>query len=153
MKNIVNTFKITIPAVSKNESFCRSISTAFLSQADPTVEEIADVKTVISEAVTNCIVHAYKKEKNEKKKLIYIQGIHFSDNSFRFRIRDNGCGIEDVNQAMKPLYTTDSDNERTGMGLPIMQTFSDTFKIKSIPGKGTLITFTKKISSAYEEHI
>ena len=147
----VNTFKAVIPALGRNEAYCRNLAVAFLAQADPTVEEIADVKTVISEAVTNCIVHAYKNEKDEGNRKIYIEGTQFDDNTFRFTVKDKGCGIENIAKAMQPLYTTDADNERSGMGLPIMQTFSDSFKIKSELQKGTVITFSKKVKGSDED--
>ncbi len=147
-KKPTNSFKLIIPALSKNEAYCRSIAVAFAAQCDPTVEEIADIKTVISEAVTNCIVHAYKETKDERKKLIYINCELFEGNVFKFTVRDKGCGIADIGRAMEPLYTTDCENERSGMGLPIMKTFSDTFKVKSEVGKGTTVTFTKKVNIA-----
>ena len=150
MKKIVNSFKLSLPAISRNEAFCRSIAISFLAQADPTIEEIADIKTVMSEAVTNCIVHAYRQEADEKKKIIYISAMRFEDNTFKFTVKDKGCGIADIEKAMQPLYTTDSESERSGMGLPIMQTFSDSFKIKSNIGKGTVVTFSKKVSSGNE---
>ena len=150
MKKTVNSFKLTLPAISRNESYCRNIAISFLAQADPTVEEIADIKTVMSEAVTNCIVHAYRQEVDEKKKIIYISGVQYEDNTFKFTVKDKGCGIPDIEKAMQPLYTTDAESERSGMGLPIMKTFSDTFKIKSEVGRGTVITFIKKVSSGNE---
>lgn len=150
MKKTVNSFKLSLPAISRNEAYCRSIAISFLAQSDPTVEEIADIKTVMSEAVTNCIVHAYRHETEERKKVIYISGIQLEDNTFKFTVRDKGCGIPDIEKAMQPLYTTDSESERSGMGLPIMKTFSDSFKIKSEVGKGTVVTFSKKVSSGNE---
>lgn len=149
-KEVINSFKATFPAKSQNEAICRSIAAIFTSQCNPTIEEIADIKTVISEAVTNCIVHAYKNTPQETKKYIYITAELYSDNTLKFIIKDKGCGIPDIAMAMQPLYTTDAENERSGMGLPIMQTFSDTFKIKSTPEKGTTITFTKKINQGNE---
>ena len=143
-----NRFKLVVPAISQNESYCRSIAVAFAAQCDPTVEEIADIKTVMSEAVTNCIVHAYKNETDESKKMIYITCDLFKDNTFRFSIKDKGCGIQDVKMAMEPLYTTDAENERSGMGLPIMETFSDSLKVNSTLGKGTTVIFTKKVNKA-----
>lgn len=142
----INRFKLVVPAISRNESYCRSIAVAFVAQCDPTVEEIADIKTVMSEAVTNCIVHAYKDTQEEKKKLIYISCELYEGNIFKFTVKDKGCGIKDLDMAMQPLFTTDSESERSGMGLPIMKTFSDSFKIKSFVGKGTTVTFTKKVN-------
>ena len=147
-KKIINSFKLTVPAISRNESYCRSIAVAFVAQCDPTVEEIADIKTVMSEAVTNSIVHAYKDYGDEKKKLIYISCELYEGNIFRFTVKDKGCGIKNIEEAMQPLYTTDAENERSGMGLPIMKTFSDTFKIRSVIDKGTTVVFTKKVNVA-----
>ncbi len=149
-KKIINQMKLTLPAISRNESFCRSLAASFVAQCDPTIEEIADIKTVISEAVTNCIVHAYRNETDDKKKLIYISCILYDDNTFKFTVKDKGCGITDIQKAMEPLYTTDSENERSGMGLPIMKSFSDTFKIKTKNESGTTVTFTKKIGTENE---
>ena len=151
MKRIINTFKLTVPAISRNEAYCRSTATSFLAGADPTVEEIADIKTIMSEAVTNCIVHAYRQEPDMRKRTIYISGIQYDDNTFKFTIKDKGCGISDISKAMEPLFTTDAENERSGMGLPIMQTFSDSLKIRSELGKGTTVVFTKKVNSYNEQ--
>lgn len=149
-KEVINSIKATFPAISQNEAICRSMAAIFTSQCNPTIEELADIKTIISEAVTNCIVHAYKNVPKEDKRYIYITAQLYRDNTLKFTIKDNGCGIADINMAMQPLYTTDAENERSGMGLPIMQSFSDTFKIKSKLGKGTTIIFTKKISQVNE---
>lgn len=144
-KNIVNSLKLTIPAISRNESFCRSFAASFAAQCDPTIEEIADIKTIISEAVTNCIVHAYRSETDERNKLIYITCTLYDDNVFKFTVKDNGCGISNIEKAMEPFYTTDAENERSGMGLPIMKSFSDSLRISTKAGKGTKIIVTKKI--------
>ena len=144
-KKSINSFKTVLPAISRNEQFCRSIAVAFAAQCDPTVEEIADIKTIVSEAVTNCIVHAYRAETKESQKLIYITCELYEGGLLRFTVKDKGCGIADIEQAMEPLYTTDAENERSGMGLPIMKAFSDSFSIRSTVGKGTKIIFTKRI--------
>ena len=146
-KSVINSIKITVPATSRNESFCRSLAASFVSQCDPTIEEIADVKTIISEAVTNCIVHAYKNENNEKNKQIYITCTLFDDNTFKCTVKDKGCGIPNLEKAMEPLFTTDAENERSGMGLPIMKTFSDTLRVTTKAGEGTKVIFTKKIGA------
>lgn len=145
-KKIINSFKLSVPALSRNEAYCRSAAVAFAAQCDPTIEEIADIKTVISEAVTNCIVHAYKNSDISCDRIIYISAILYDDNTFKFTIKDKGCGIPDISAAMEPLYTTDPENERSGMGMPIMKTFSDTFKVRSTVGKGTSVVFTKRIN-------
>ncbi|MBE6705506.1 MAG: anti-sigma F factor [Ruminococcaceae bacterium] len=149
--NKLNMFRLTVPALSRNEAFCRSTAIAFAAQADPTIEEIADIKTIMSEAVTNCIVHAYKDEPLLKNRVIYITGVQLEDNTFKFTVKDKGCGISDIKQAMQPLFTTDAENERSGMGLPIMQAFSDKLKITSSPGKGTTVTFVKRIGGRNEK--
>lgn len=149
-KKIVNSFKLSVPALSRNEAYCRSAAVAFAAQCDPTVEELADIKTVISEAVTNCIVHAYRECNDKSDRTVYITGTLYEDNTFRFTIKDKGCGIPDIKMAMEPLFTTDPENERSGMGMPIMKTFSDSFKIKSTVNKGTTVIFTKKVNGRYD---
>ena len=141
-KTKTNEFKMQIPSSSINEGFARKVCSDFLSMLDPTLSEIADIRTVVSEAVTNCIVHAYK----EQAGTIYISGKSFSDRSIELKIRDNGCGIKDIKKAMEPLYTTDTSGERGGMGFAIMNTFTDKLKIKSTVGKGTTITMIKKLN-------
>lgn len=138
---IKNRFKITLSARSSNESFARACVSAFATQLDPTLEEINDIKTAVSEAVTNCIVHAYK----EKIGDIYITAELLDDNSIRIKIRDKGCGIENIDKAMEPLYTT-VGGERAGLGFAVMQSFMDYIKVSSKVGKGTTVTLIKKIS-------
>lgn len=141
MKKAVNDFKMNILSRSVNEGFLRAVVSAFCSLCDPTVEEISDVKTAVSEAVTNCIVHGYK----EKSGRIYIDAALYEDNTVRIKIRDRGCGIEDVSRAMQPLFTTAGD-ERSGLGFTVMESFSDKLTVRSQPGKGTVVTLTKKLS-------
>lgn len=138
---INNKFSMNIMAKSANEGFARACISAFAAQLDPTLEEINDIKTAVSEAVTNCIVHAYK----EKIGKIYISGELCENNIIRIKIRDAGCGIENVEKAMEPLYTT-VGGERAGLGFAVMQSFMDTVKVRSALGKGTTIVMTKKIS-------
>jgi len=132
---------MTLTSRSSNESFARACISAFAIQLDPTLEEISDIKTAVSEAVTNCIVHAYK----EKLGNIYITAELFDDNSIRIKIRDKGCGIENIEKAMEPLYTT-VGGERAGLGFAVMQSFMDKIKVSSKPGKGTTVTMIKRIS-------
>ncbi len=146
MKKHLNYFRTILYASSINEGYSRIITAAFASQLDPTVEEIADIKTAVSEAVTNCIVHAYKEETDEKKKKIYIEGKYYDDGLFVVSIKDNGCGIDDIKKAMEPLYTTDAVNERSGMGFCIMESFTDKLKVTSKKGKGTKVVMTKRIA-------
>ena len=135
-----NYMKLEFPARSVNEGFARAAVAAFAAQLDPTLAEIGDIKTAVSEAVTNCIVHAYK----EKIGNIYITAIIDGDN-VKIRIRDRGCGIPDVEQAMEPLFTTGGE-ERAGLGFAVMESFTDKLKVRSSVGKGTTVTMSKKIS-------
>ena len=142
MKNkLVNQIKASFPAKSINESLSRMIVAALVSQLDPTIDELADIKTAVSEAVTNCIVHGYFNAGGE----IYLTAQYYEDNLVKIIIKDKGRGIENVKQAMEPLFTTDESGERSGMGFPIMQSFMDKIKVVSTPGMGTTVTFSKKI--------
>ena len=129
----VNEMKFEFISTSSNESFARATVSAFVAQLDPTISELADIKTAVSEAVTNCIVHAYKQNMG----IIYIAVQIFENGKIVIKIRDKGCGIENVNQAMEPTFTTGGD-ERAGLGFAVMQSFMD--KIK-----GTSITLEKNI--------
>ena len=144
-RRILNYFKTTLYASSVNEGYARVMVSAFASQLDPTVEEIADIKTAVSEAVTNCIVHAYKNEADEKKKKIWLEACYDENGIFTVTVKDKGCGIPDVKQAMEPLYTTDAESERSGMGFSIMETFTDKLAVRSKEGKGTSVTMTKRL--------
>lgn len=139
-----NKFNMTLEARSANESFARACVSAFATQLDPTLEEISDIKTAISEAVTNCIVHAYK----EKLGKIYITAEIYEENVIKIKIRDKGCGIENIEKAMEPLYTT-IGGERAGLGFAVMQSFMDSVKVVSRIGKGTSVTMSKKISRRF----
>lgn len=136
----INQTKITFPSRSANESYARVAVASFVSQLDPTLEEIADLKTAVSEAVTNCIVHAYKNCVG----LIYITVDLFENGKVRVKIRDKGCGIADVKQAMEPLFTTGGE-ERAGLGFAVMESFTDSLKVRSAIGKGTTVTLEKVI--------
>ncbi len=140
MKSL-NTFSLKIPSRSTNEAFARVAVAAFASQLDPTVEEISDIKTAVSEAVTNCIVHAYADTIGD----IYISCQILPEKTFKIKIRDKGCGIADIKQAMEPLFTT-AGGERAGLGFAVMESFTDNLKVRSVVGKGTTITMVKKIS-------
>jgi len=143
MKNkAINQIKANFPAKSINESLSRMIIAAFVCQLDPTVDELADIKTAVSEAVTNCIVHGYL---NNPDGMIYLAAQYDEDYVVKITIKDKGCGIDDIKQAMQPLFTTDGTGERSGMGFPIMQSFMDKIKVISKPGKGTTVIFSKKI--------
>jgi len=142
MKNkLLNEIKASFPAKSVNESLSRMIVAALVCQLDPTVDELADIKTAVSEAVTNCIVHGYMNESG----VISLTAQYYQDNLIKIIIKDKGCGIENVKQAMEPLFTTDDSGERSGMGFPIMQSFMDKIKVISKPGRGTTVIISKKI--------
>jgi stage II sporulation protein AB (anti-sigma F factor) len=138
-----NSFNMTILATSANESFARATVAAFASQLDPTIEEISDIKTAVSEAVTNCIVHAYEKGMGK----IYISAELLQNSGIKIKIRDKGKGIENVEKAMEPLFTTCETGERAGLGFSIMESFMDKMKVRSNPGKGTSVTLEKSIVS------
>lgn len=135
-----NYLKISFPSKSVNEGLARGVISSFCAQLDPTVEQINDVKTAVSEAVTNCIVHGYR----DTFGIIYITATIKQD-TLTIKITDKGIGIEDVGRAMQPMYTTDPNGERAGIGFAVMQTFMDTVKVKSVWGKGTRVVMTKKI--------
>ncbi len=137
----VNKFTLTIPSRSTNEAFARAAVSAFAAQLDPTIDELSDIKTAVSEAVTNCIVHAYRENIGN----IYITAEIRDDYSLRIRVRDKGCGIDNIEQAMQPLFTT-AGGERAGLGFAVMQSFMDSLRVRSKLGQGTSITMTKKIS-------
>lgn len=131
---------MTLRSKSVNEGFCRAAVAAFAAQADPTVEELSDIKTAVSEAVTNCIVHAYGNAGGK----IYLTACLLSDGRFRVTVRDTGCGIADLKKAREPLYTT-LGGDRSGLGFSVMETFSDKLRVRSQPGKGTTVIIEKNI--------
>lgn len=137
---IKNYFKMTILSNTKNEAFVRTTVAAFCSELNPTIEEINDVKTAVSEAFTNCIVHAYNNESKE----VVIETIIY-ENSVEIKIIDSGIGVADVQKAMEPFYTTKPEQERSGMGFTLMQAFMDDVKVISEVGKGTTVIMTKKM--------
>lgn len=141
---IINKFNMNILSRSANEGFARSVVASFAAQLDPTLEEINDIKTAVSEAVTNCIVHAYRESLGK----IYISGEITNTGVIKIKIRDNGCGIENIEKAMEPLFTT-VGGERAGLGFAVMQSFMDTIRVRSHVGKGTTVTMLKKIAPRY----
>ncbi len=136
----VNELKMTVDSKSVNEGFSRVAIGAFIACLDPDIEELNDVKTAVSEAVTNAIVHGYR----EKAGKIYITVSITDNNIVRIRIRDKGVGIEDVPKAMEPLFTT-AGSERAGLGFAVMESFMDSVRVTSQPGKGTAVTLKKRI--------
>ena len=143
MKNVYdNEMKLEFASKSSNEAFARIAVAAFAAQLDPTIEELADIKTAVSEAVTNCIIQGYE----EKEGIIKIECKLFV-NSIEIIISDEGKGIEDIDKAKEPLYTSKPDLERSGMGFTIMESFMDEMKVESILGIGTKVTMKKMLEA------
>lgn len=140
---ILNEIKCTFPAESRNESFARTLVSSFSTQLDPSVSEIGEIKTAVSEAVTNCIVHAYRGTRGK----IELTVRAMENNILCIKIKDKGCGIEDVEKAMEPLFTSAPEEERAGLGFAVMESFMDKVSVKSTPGKGTSVTMRRKILS------
>ena len=138
-KNLV---KLSFYSRSVNEGFARGALAAFLAQADPTVPELADVKTAVSEAVTNCIVHAYPGGVG----LVHMSVALYEDGKIKITITDKGVGIADVEKAMQPMFTTGNPEERAGLGFAVMQSFMDKVKVVSKPGQGTRVVMTKTLA-------
>lgn len=140
MQNVVNKMSIKLESRSVNESFARQTVAAFVAQLDPTIEELNDVKTVVSEAVTNSIVHGYR----DRMGYITITVRLLENCTAEIKVKDSGCGIPDIEQARQPMFTT-GDEERSGMGFTIMESFTDKLRVRSTVGKGTLVTLIKVI--------
>lgn len=147
-----NVCEISFLAVSENEAFARMAAAAFVMPCNPTLEELSDIKTAISEAVTNAILHGYNQN---AEGMVHMRCERIEDD-FVFEITDEGIGIENVELAMEPLYTSKPELERSGMGFSFMEAFMDTLQVESKPGKGTKVIMTKKLCtgedvSSYEE--
>jgi stage II sporulation protein AB (anti-sigma F factor) len=134
--------KVELLSRSINESFARVAVAAFIAQLDPTLDELADIKTAVSEAVTNCIVHAYR----DGIGTIYITVRIYEDLRVHISIRDRGCGIEDVPAAMEPMFTTSPGGDRAGLGFTVMQSFMDKLRVRSRVGFGTTVMMEKTLS-------
>ncbi len=135
-----NKMKLIIPSNSANERFARTACAAFLLELDPTLEEISEIKTAISEAVTNAIIHGYNSEDGE----IVITG-EICGRTVTYTVTDSGCGISDITKAREPLYTGKPDGERSGMGFSIMEAFMDTLTVESTPCRGTTVSMSKRL--------
>ena len=133
-------FRMEIESLSKNEELARVVTAVFMSRLDPTLEELDDVKTAVSEAVTNAVIHGYQ----EGEGIIYME-LQTEGKELTVLVRDTGVGIRDVKRAMEPMYTTDKSGERSGMGFSFMEAFMDQVLVESEPGRGTLVTMKKKI--------
>lgn len=143
-KEVLNKIQIKLPALSVNEGMARAAVAAFVSQLDPGVTEVADIKCAVSEAVTNAIVHGYRNY--DGTGTISITVSILGGRAVKIEIKDKGCGIPDVAQARMPLYTTDAAGERSGMGFTVMESFTDALRVTSKVGKGTTVTMFKKLS-------
>lgn len=140
----VNEMKCVFPAKSVNEGLARMTVAAFIAQLDPPVNILSELKTAVSEAVTNCIVHGYRDYENKLLCPIYISAVYTATGSLRITVKDKGKGIDDVALARTPLYTTDAEGERSGMGFTVMESFADKVRVKSVPGKGTTVVLEKR---------
>ncbi len=142
--DVLNRMQVKLPALSVNEAMARAAVAAFVSQLDPGVTELADIKCAVSEAVTNSIVHGYRDDEGTGSITITVSIL--SGRAVKIEVRDKGCGIPDVGQARQPLFTTDAAGERSGMGFTVMESFTDAMKVTSKVGKGTTVTMWKKLS-------
>ena len=149
MNEVINTMSMQIPAKSENESFARAVVAAFCVGLNPTIDEISDIKTAVSEAVTNCVVHAYQKRQSNAD-MITIE-CKLYPNLLEVKISDRGVGIPNIPQAMEPFYTTQPDNERSGMGFTVMQSFMDTISVNNQNGGGTVVTMQKVFTKEDEQ--
>ena len=142
---VENEMKLTLPSLSVNEGMARSAVAAFCAQLNPTAVELADVKCAVSEAVTNCIVHAYRHEPDKSSCLVYISAAYTVGGNLKIVVKDKGTGIADIALARTPLYTTDAEGERSGMGFTVMESFTDRVRVRSKPMKGTTVVLEKRL--------
>lgn len=140
-----NEMTLTFSAISANEAFARNAVAAFCVELDPTVDQINDIKTAVSEAVTNCVVHAYADDARDKFVTIKTT---IDENTVHIVVSDYGIGIEDIDHAMQPFFTTKPDQERSGMGFTVMESFMDTLSVGRNEPSGTVVTMTKTIRGA-----
>ena len=145
MKKKINDMEVRLPAISINEAVSRSIISAFVAELNPTVEELGDLRCAVSEAVTNCIVHAYKGHSADESAFIYISVRLYDTREVVIEIADQGCGIEDVALALKPRFTTGESGERCGMGFLVMESFTDYLSVNSEVGSGTRVLMRKNL--------
>lgn len=139
----INEMRLCFPSRSANEGFARTAVSSFLAQLDPTIEGISDIRTAVSEAVTNCIVHGYP----DQVGMITVEAGIKEDGKVVIRIRDKGKGIADIQQAMEPMFTTCETGERAGLGFAVMESFTDRLRVRSALGKGTTVTMEKNIKT------
>ena len=142
---VKNRLETVFPASSENESLARAVAAAFAAQADPTIEELTEIRTAVSEAVSNAVIHAYPEGEGE----VLLKLCLYDDGVLTMTVEDHGVGIQDVALASEPLYTTGSMEERSGMGFTVMESFTDRLEVVSAPGKGTRITMMKRLDLSY----
>ncbi len=140
---VLNEIKFIMPSLSVNESAARAVVSSFLTQADPTVEELSDIRTAVSEAVTNSVVHGYRHTKGNIELTVRL----LPERVIYIKIKDKGCGIPDIKQAMEPLFTTAPEEERSGLGFSVMEQFTDKLTVKSVLGKGTTVIMRKRLGT------
>ena len=147
---MVKELKVQLEGVLENQSLARAIAAAYVAEMDPTVDELTEIKTAVSEAFSNAALHGYQGETDENvKKPVYMEFSTISDDTVMIKVEDKGKGIEDIGKAMEPLFTTDTGNNRSGMGFTVMESFTDKLKVDSKPGEGTAITMIKKLDTYY----
>lgn len=139
---VLNSIKFTMPSLSVNESTARAVVSSFLIQCDPTVEELSDIRTAVSEAVTNAVVHAYRGTAGDIELTVRL----LRNREIYIRVKDKGCGITDIEQAMQPLFTTAPEEERSGLGFSVMESFMDRLSVRSVTGRGTTVIMRKRLS-------
>ncbi|MBR2284845.1 MAG: anti-sigma F factor [Ruminococcus sp.] len=140
---IINQIKFSMPSLSVNESAARAVVSSFLIQADPTVEELSDIRTAVSEAVTNAIVHGYRGTTGTIEIVVRL----LADRQVYVRVKDQGCGIPDIERAMEPMFTTAPEEERSGLGFSVMSSFMDKLSVKSKVGRGTTVVMRKRLGA------
>ena len=151
-REIRNEIRWQMPSLSVNEGLARAMVAAFCAQVNPTATEIADIKCAVSEAVTNCAVHAYRETVGEIRITARLMTDRDGGTRVEVEIKDKGCGIPDVACARQPLYTTDAEGERSGMGFTVMESFTDHMRVRSRVGKGTTVVLTKRLNGKQTEY-
>jgi len=142
--------KVQLEGILENQGLARAIAVAYASQFDPTIDELTEIKTAVSEAFSNAALHGYGEDEGDSvKKPVIMEFATISKDTIMIKISDEGKGIEDIAKAMEPLFTTDTGNNRSGMGFTVMESFTDKLKVDSKPGRGTMVTMIKKLDTYY----
>ncbi len=142
-------FKVQLEANLQNLALARAVAAAYATEFDPTVEELTEIKTAVSEAFSNAVIHGYR-ESESHNNVVEMEFGTLGEKTLVIKVKDTGVGIEDIARAMEPLFTTDTGEERSGMGFTVMESFTDRIKVDSKPGKGTCVTMIKKLDTYYE---